>query len=124
MWIQAMGIPVAEINLRMIIMFALAAEPQRIHRATATPILHRTGITRIRPYAKVAHPLLTTRDTLLQEVRAILIVVILRAEAPGTATVTHLPAVPVAVVDIRQAEVLAVAEAVDLHPDLREAGIN
>lgn len=108
----------------MIIMFVRAAEQQRIHRTTATPILHRTGITRTLLYVRVAHPHLITQDTRLQEARAILTVAILRAEAPGTVTVTHLPVAQEVVVDIHQAEVLAVVEAVDLHPDLREAGIN
>lgn len=108
----------------MIIMFVRAAEQQRIHRATATPILHRTGITRTLLYVRVAHPLLIIRDTPLREVRAITIAVaILRAVAQETATVIHLPAVLEAAVG-HQVEALAVAEAVDLHPDLREAGIN
>jgi|SRR5690606_321009 len=125
MWIPVMVIPVAEIKLRMIIMFARAAEQQRIHPDTATPILHRTGITRTPPYVRVAHPLLIIQDTPLREVRVITITVaILRAVALETATVIHLPEVPEVVVGTHQVEALAVAEAVDLHPDLREAGIN
>lgn len=125
MWIPVMVIPVAEIKLRMIIMFARAGEQQRIHPDTATPILHRTGITRTLPYVRVAHPLLIIRDTPLQEVRVITITVaILRAVALETATVIHLPEVQEVVVGTHQVEALAVAEAVDLHPDLREEGIN
>lgn len=123
MWIPEMVMPVVEIKLRMITMFVRAAEQQRIHPDTATPILHRTGIIPTPLYVKVVHPPLTIRDIRLQEVRATITVAILRAVAPETATVIHLPAVPEAAVG-HQVEALALVEAVDLHPDHLEAGIN